>query len=201
MDFLPKHNYRIYRKTEQSWFFVKFSDLDEDSEKEIWAWRLTHNKIVLNLFKLNGGNAGYYLVDISTHKFYYCGATLQFVKAKLRDLDGLASTFGLPNPMEVLVEEEAINPTESLDERYLIYEMNHMNRFRPYESRQFATPSDLKDFAISKRELYQRFLDINGGQIGFYAYQPSSDEVFYFGTKAELRSRILNLSPATHTRR
>ncbi|MBR8839520.1 MAG: hypothetical protein DSM106950_37340 [Stigonema ocellatum SAG 48.90 = DSM 106950] len=194
MDFVPKWNFHIYRHVEHSWFYLKFSDLDQYGEKEIWAHRLTHKKIVYNLFKLTGGTIGYYLADIFKHKFYYCGSTLQFVKVKLQDLGGLAETTTfLGNPTEVLVSEQLINPTEPLDESYLIYEMTHINRFRPYEVAQFTTSSNLKDFAISKRELYQRFLDINDGHRGFYVYQPSSDEVLYFATKAELQSGIFNL--------
>jgi len=84
-----------------------------------------------------------------------------------------------------------VDPVEFVDECCLIYEMTHINRFRPYEVAQFTTASNLKDFTISKRELYQRFLDINNGQIGFYVYKPSSDEAFYFTTRAELQSAIL----------
>ncbi len=192
MDEMPKWNYRIYRKVEQLWFYIKFSDFDQYSEEEIWKQRLTHKKIVYNLFKLTGGSTGYYLADIFKHKFYYCGPTLQFVKVKLKDLNGLAevTTLKPSGPIEVFVSEQAINPTEPLDESYLIYEMTHINRFRPYEVKQLASPANLKDFAISKRELYQRFLEINGGQLGFYVYQPSSDEVLYFATIAELRYEI-----------
>ncbi len=90
------------------------------------------------------------------------------------------------------IVEELISPTEEIDECYLIYEMTHINRFRPYDikSTQLADPSDLKDFAINKRELYQRFLDINGGQLGFYVYRPKSDQVLYFDAADELKTAI-----------
>ncbi len=193
MDFLPKHNYRIYRKAKsQDWFFVKFSYEDQDSENQIWACGLTHKKIVLNLFKLTGGSTGYYLVDIDRQKFYYGGPTLQFIKVRLKDLNGLieANTFESSRRSCVQISEKLVNPAEETDECCLIYEMTHINRFRPYEAAQFTSAAEAKDFAINKRELYQKFLDVNGGQLGFYVYKPSTDEVLYFDRIRDLKQAI-----------
>jgi hypothetical protein len=195
INFLPKHNYYIYEKAEQGWFFVKLLLDDEELENRIWHHGLTHKRIVWNLFKLTGGSTGYYLADIKSHRFYYCGTSLQFVKAKLKELNGLieANFLDTNRRKTIVISEKFINPIEEIGDFYLVYEMTHINRFRPYDikSKNFINNSELKDFAISKGELYSRFLRINGGKHGFYVYKAKTDEVLYFSTKTEVSKAVI----------
>lgn len=46
----------------------------------------TKNKVVIELFRINGGKIGYYLVNLREKKYYYCGQDWASVKAKLREL-------------------------------------------------------------------------------------------------------------------
>jgi hypothetical protein len=195
MDFLPKHNYYIYRHIENQWFFVKiFCEETDDTENKIWSHGLTHKKIVWSLFRLTGGATGYYLADIKSQKFYYCGPTCEFIKVKLRDLGGLieAKSLSSNRRKEISIREKLVNPTEEISDCCLVYEMTHINRLRPYDTKSsnFASPYSLQDFGISKGELYKRFISINGGQLGFYVYKPKVDEVLYFAEIQALKQAV-----------
>jgi hypothetical protein len=56
---------------------------------------LTKIKVLVELFRINGGKHGLYLADIRDKKYYYCGLDLEDVKAKLRSLG-----IGRDDPME-----------------------------------------------------------------------------------------------------
>jgi hypothetical protein len=56
----------------------------------------TKAEVVTELFRINGGKLGYYLANLSDKQYYYCGATREDVKVKLRELG-----IGRPDPMEV----------------------------------------------------------------------------------------------------
>lgn len=43
-------------------------------------------EVAIELFRLNGGKAGYYIADIFEKKYYYCGTQWEDVKIKLREL-------------------------------------------------------------------------------------------------------------------
>nr|WP_306296913.1 hypothetical protein [Nostoc sp. TCL26-01] len=38
------------------------------------------------MFRINGGNAGYYLANLRDKKYYYCGDNWEDVKTKLEEL-------------------------------------------------------------------------------------------------------------------
>jgi len=56
----------------------------------------TKAEVVTELFRINGGKLGYYLVNLLDKQYYYCGAIREGVKFKLRELG-----IGRPDPMEV----------------------------------------------------------------------------------------------------
>lgn len=56
----------------------------------------TKAKVVTELFRINGGKLGYYLVDLAKKQYYYCGATSEDVRHTLQNLG-----IGKPDPMEV----------------------------------------------------------------------------------------------------
>ncbi|HEY9598374.1 MAG TPA: hypothetical protein V6D33_11950 [Cyanophyceae cyanobacterium] len=54
-------------------------------EKERY-FGLTKPQIAIELFRINGGKSGWYLVDMRSHKYYYCGESRDDAKEKLRSL-------------------------------------------------------------------------------------------------------------------
>ncbi|AHJ28613.1 hypothetical protein NSP_22810 [Nodularia spumigena CCY9414] len=47
---------------------------------------MTKIKVLVELFRVNGGKAGLYLADIRDKKYYYCGQKWEDVKGLLREL-------------------------------------------------------------------------------------------------------------------
>ncbi|PMB08215.1 hypothetical protein CEN49_10605 [Fischerella thermalis CCMEE 5273] len=47
---------------------------------------ITKQQIAIELFRINGGKAGYYLANLRGKKFYYCGIEPGGVKNKLLEL-------------------------------------------------------------------------------------------------------------------
>ncbi|GAB1541828.1 hypothetical protein NUACC21_45010 [Scytonema sp. NUACC21] len=64
-------------------------------EEEFAAFGTSMKKVAIELFRINGGQQGYYIANIKDKKYYYCGREWEDVKAKLRDL-----LIGRPDPME-----------------------------------------------------------------------------------------------------
>ena len=64
---------------------------DTDTER---LFGITKNKIVIELFRLNGGKPGYYLANLRDKKYYYCGSW-EGVKQRLLELG-----IGRDDPME-----------------------------------------------------------------------------------------------------
>ena len=189
MNFLASTCYQVFHARSTGWYFLRWENQPNDYA---WQFGLTPKKIVYEFFKINGGTLGYYLVNLQQKGFYHCGETLESVKTKLESLNGLRKKVYVSTDRAKIpnIVEELVSPTEEIDDGCLVYEMTHINRFRPYEAAQFTSPTEAKDFAINKRELYQKFLDINGGQLGFYVYKPRTDEVLYFNQICDLKQAI-----------
>jgi hypothetical protein len=47
---------------------------------------LTKAKVLIELFRVNGGQNGYYIANIRDKQYYYCGSDWADVKVKLRQL-------------------------------------------------------------------------------------------------------------------
>lgn len=47
---------------------------------------LTDRAVTIELFRINGGKAGYYLANLRDRQYYYCGPDWQDVRAKLISL-------------------------------------------------------------------------------------------------------------------
>ena len=58
------------------------------------AFDTSMKKVVIELFRINGGMQGYYIANILDKKYYYCGTEWSDVKAKLQELG-----IGRPDPM------------------------------------------------------------------------------------------------------
>jgi hypothetical protein len=55
----------------------------------------TKKKVVIELFRINGGKPGYYLADLRNKQYYYCGTEPEDITAQLQSLG-----IGRPDPME-----------------------------------------------------------------------------------------------------
>lgn len=93
--------YQIVRRTENAWdfrhgkvFYSSSSNLVDPANRER-EYGLTKSKIAIELFRINGGRSGYYLVNLKDRKYYYCGLNLEDVKNTLQQLG-----IGRPDPLE-----------------------------------------------------------------------------------------------------
>lgn len=79
---------------ESYWHFIKSRtfynplNLAQNSDIE-FMFGTSKKKVALELFRINCGKPGYYLADLSSKKYYYCGVDEESSKAKLRSLLGL----------------------------------------------------------------------------------------------------------------
>ncbi|MBD2603854.1 hypothetical protein H6G81_04725 [Scytonema hofmannii FACHB-248] len=87
----PLH-FQIIQRIGTTWYFKYGSvfynrtdkSLPESNRERLFG--ITKNKIVIELFRINGGNSGYYLANLRDKKYYYCGDNWEDIKAKLQEL-------------------------------------------------------------------------------------------------------------------
>ena len=97
-SFVYPLGYRVIRRgvkdSKLLWFFQRvevlfnptnFSVSDQISDIE-GMFGTNKASVVTELFKINGGRLGYYLVNLVDKKYYYCGQNLDDVKAKFIEL-------------------------------------------------------------------------------------------------------------------
>ncbi len=76
----------------QSWVFSygRVFYRDENATMKIihreQEYGLTKEKIVIELFRVGAGKEGHYLVNLRDKQYYYCGVSLEDVKAVLQEL-------------------------------------------------------------------------------------------------------------------
>ncbi|MDZ8138847.1 MAG: hypothetical protein RM049_26685 [Nostoc sp. DedQUE04] len=91
--------FRIFECRAGRWFIKNtevFIASDEVKDDDIAAsYGVTEQQAVINLFRINGGKAGFYLANFRDKKYHYCGQSREDVKAKLRSLG-----IGREDPME-----------------------------------------------------------------------------------------------------
>lgn len=69
---------------------------DDDDLKSLY--NISPQQVAIELFRINGGKSGYYLVDLRCQKkYYYCGNKPESVKLKLIELG-----IGRIDPMEAV---------------------------------------------------------------------------------------------------
>ncbi|NJL91558.1 MAG: hypothetical protein HC916_18580 [Coleofasciculaceae cyanobacterium SM2_1_6] len=49
--------------------------------------KLTKPEVMAQLFRINGGRLGYYLVNLKDKKYYYCGLLFESVSEKLLEIE------------------------------------------------------------------------------------------------------------------
>ena len=49
--------------------------------------KLTKSEVITQLFRINGGRLGYYLVNLKDKNYYYCGLLFESVSEKLLEIE------------------------------------------------------------------------------------------------------------------
>ena len=93
--------YRIVERVSNGWlikkgelFYTTLPFAVDMSDFEL-LYGISKQQVAVNLRKINGGEAGYYLADLRNKKYYYCGTEPEGVRVKLRSLG-----IGRDDPME-----------------------------------------------------------------------------------------------------
>lgn len=89
---MPFH-FQIYRREGAKWFgkegdSVFYNPTNEPIElKHVERqFGLTEQKVVIELFRINGGSSGYYLANLKDRKYYYCGLKWSDIRTTLIEL-------------------------------------------------------------------------------------------------------------------
>lgn len=85
----PLH-YQVVRREGTTWYFQSGGKVfynprnvpvSLEPEDLLHRFGLTMGAVTIELFRLNGGRAGYYLANLRGKKYYYCGANWDDVQA------------------------------------------------------------------------------------------------------------------------
>lgn len=91
--------FRILECRSGKWFihntdiFIGKPDPKDDDIASLFG--ITEQQLVIELFRINVGKSGFYLVNLRDKKYYYCGLTRDDLKVKLRSLG-----IGREDPMD-----------------------------------------------------------------------------------------------------
>lgn len=98
--------YMIVKREGTSWHFKPGSGIFHNPrnvptslqlEDRLHRFKLKLSTVMVEMFRLNGGRAGYYLANLKDKKYYYCGLEWNDVRTKL-----LALGVGRQDPMDKL---------------------------------------------------------------------------------------------------
>jgi hypothetical protein len=90
----PLH-YLIVRREGTTWYFSSGDSVFYNPrnvpvslslEDRLHRFGLTMAKVAIELFRINGGRAGYYLTNLRTKEYYYCGKQFEHIKITLQSL-------------------------------------------------------------------------------------------------------------------
>ncbi len=93
MKLVTPYYYKVYERDGTRWFARDASKVFYNSTNEPLNLRnveqqfgLTDEAVVIELFRINGGNSGFYLANLRDRKYYYCGLDWKDVKTTLHSL-------------------------------------------------------------------------------------------------------------------
>jgi hypothetical protein len=77
--------YRVIRCEGGKWY-VKGAKLCSPNHipiglENVDSYGITSESLLVSLFRVNGGKAGYYVANLRDKKYYYCGLTIEDVQA------------------------------------------------------------------------------------------------------------------------
>lgn len=84
--------FQIVKREGGAWYFrhgrifYRGGDAFVDTENREEQYGLTKQKVAIELFRINAGRAGYYLVNLKNKQYHYCGLNLDDVKTVLQEL-------------------------------------------------------------------------------------------------------------------
>ncbi|GAB1544148.1 hypothetical protein NUACC21_68240 [Scytonema sp. NUACC21] len=84
--------YRILECRAGRWFvknadvFYRSNNSNVNYDDFVALYGVTEQQVVVELFRINGGKTGYYLVNLRDKKYYYCGTQRDDLKRKLLEL-------------------------------------------------------------------------------------------------------------------
>ena len=74
-----------------TFFYKRLPIATADLNDTEFMYGVSKQQVVTELFRVNGGKAGYYLADLRHKRYYYCGLSADDVKIKLLHL-GIGQT-------------------------------------------------------------------------------------------------------------
>ncbi|PHJ59578.1 hypothetical protein VF14_08880 [Nostoc linckia z18] len=89
--YIPDY-YRVIERVAGGWHFKqgklfhKSLPISIDFNDFELLYSISKQQVAIELFRLEGGKAGYYLANLREKKYYYCGNEPEDVKLKLRSL-------------------------------------------------------------------------------------------------------------------
>jgi hypothetical protein len=99
----PLH-YLLVERCERGWVFKpgdavfynpRNVPVSLNLDDRLARFRLTPAKIMIELFRLRGGKAGHYLVNLRDRRYYYCGEDREDIRTTLQSIG-----IGKPEPEE-----------------------------------------------------------------------------------------------------
>lgn len=93
--------FQIIRREGDAWYFrlgkvfYREPGIYLSAEEREREYGLSKEKIVIELFRINGGKAGYYLANLRDRKYYYCGTNWEDIKVTFQSLG-----IGRADPLE-----------------------------------------------------------------------------------------------------
>lgn len=94
--------FRTVRREPGAWHFQKTSVFYNPRNLPVFStddkeegYGLTKEEVAIELFRINGGRAGWYLANLRDKKYYYCGEVKEDVRLQLQALG-----IGKPDPIE-----------------------------------------------------------------------------------------------------
>lgn len=82
--------FRIFECRSGRWFikntdtFIGSNTVKDDNITALYG--VTEQQVVVNLFRINGGKAGFYLANLKDKTYHYCGQSREGIKTQLRSL-------------------------------------------------------------------------------------------------------------------
>ena len=89
--YCPLH-YRVYKR--EGGYFYSFSGkavynpngISTNHNDVVRSYNILEEKVLIELFRINGGKEGFYLANVKDKKYYYCGNTWDDVQQQLLKL-------------------------------------------------------------------------------------------------------------------
>lgn len=90
---ITPYHYKVYERQGTKWFtldagrvFYNGTNQPIDLQNIEREFGLSDEQIVIELCRVNGGKAGFYLGNLRDHKYYYCGLKWEDIKTTLLQL-------------------------------------------------------------------------------------------------------------------